>query len=99
MRLRRLTFRRRVGSPEFYPPPARAALNVPCFEGLSPTSGENSTSPLIRSAVSNLPLNIKLPASRPTLPSINSTGPDNVSEFSSPRLHFASDAVLSPQTF
>jgi len=82
----------------FYPPPARAALNVPCFEGLSPTSGENSTSPLIRSAVSNLPLNIKVPASRPTLPSINSTAPEKVTEFASPRLHFASEDVAPPQT-
>src|SRR2546430_11045466 len=81
----------------FYPPPARAALNVPCFEGLSPTSGENSTSPLIRSAVSNLPLNIKVPASRPTLPIMNSTALEKVTEFASPRLHFASEDVAPPQ--
>src|SRR5438132_10582727 len=31
----------------------RVALNVPCFDGRSPKSGANSTSPLIESAVSN----------------------------------------------
>src|SRR5437667_4525349 len=99
MRLRRLTFRRRVGSPEFHPPPARTALNVPCFDGLSPTSGENSTSPVIRSAASNFPLNTNVPASRPTFPIINSTGPEKVTEFPSPRLHFASEGLSAPQTF
>src|SRR5437660_8910211 len=99
MRLRRLTFRRRVGSPEFHPPPARTALNVPCFDGLSPTRGENSTSPVIRSAVSNFPLNTNVPESRPTLPSINSTAPENVTNFPSPGLHFASEGLAPPQTF
>src|SRR5437660_12799054 len=99
MRLRRLTFRRRVGSPEFHPPLARTALNVPCFDGLSPTSGENSTSPVIRSAFSNFPLKTNVPASRPTLPSKNSTAPENVTELSSPRVHFASEGVADPQTF
>src|SRR5207245_1196786 len=82
-----------------HPPPARIALNVPCFEGLSPTSGENSTSPVIRSAVSNFPLNTNVPASRPTLPSINSTGPEKVTELPSPRLHFASEGVAGPHAF
>ena len=45
----------------------RVALNVPCFEGRSPTSGANSTSPLIESGVSNFPLNINVPASRPDI--------------------------------
>jgi len=78
---------------------ARAALNVPCFEGRSPTSGANSTSPLIESGVSNFPLNINVPASRPTLPSINSTGPVNVTEFPSFKVHFASQGLPGPQTF
>ena len=78
---------------------ARTALNVPCFEGRSPTSGANSTSPLIESGVSNFPLNINVPASRPTLPSINSTGPVNVTEFWSSRVHFASEGLPGPQTF
>jgi hypothetical protein len=47
---------------------ARTALNVPCFEGPSPTSGEKSTSPVIKSGVSSLPLHVNVPASRPTLP-------------------------------
>jgi len=80
-------------------PLARTALNVPCLEGLSPTSGENSTSPVIRSDVSNFPLNTKVPASRPTLPSINSTGPEKVTELPSPRLHFASDGLAGPHAF
>jgi hypothetical protein len=45
------------GFSEFYPSPARTALNVPLFEGLSPTRGENSTSPVIKLSVSNFPLN------------------------------------------
>src|SRR5207245_4799025 len=81
-----------------HPPPARLALNVPCFEGLSPTSGENSTSPVIRSAVSNFPLNTSVPASRPTLPSINSTGPENVTAFPSPPVHFASEGCEARHT-
>ena len=32
-------------------PPARLALNVPLFEGPSPTRGEKSTSPVIKFAV------------------------------------------------
>src|SRR2546421_6537684 len=80
-------------------PPARVALNVPCFEGLSLTSGENSTSPVIRSAVSNFPLNTSVPASRPTLPSINSTGPENATEFPSPPVHFAAEGLAGPHTF
>jgi hypothetical protein len=63
---------------------SRTALNVPCFEGPSPTSGEKSTSPAIKSGVSNFPLNVKVPASRPTLPIRNSTGPENVTELASP---------------
>src|SRR6266576_2082793 len=51
-RLRELIIEHR--SPDHWPaPPARTALNVPCLDGLSPTSGENSTSPVIKSAVSN----------------------------------------------
>src|SRR5439155_23944656 len=80
-------------------PPARVASNVPCFEGLSPTRGENSTSPVIKSGVSNFPLNTNVPASRPTLPSINSIGPEKVTKFPSPRLHFASEGFAAPQTF
>ena len=37
--------------------------DLACFEGKSPTSGENSTSPVIESAVSNLPWNTSVPAS------------------------------------
>jgi hypothetical protein len=73
-------------------------LNVPCFEGPSPTSGENSTSPVIKSGVSNFPLSVKVPASRPTLPIRNSTGPDNVTDFPSPGVHFASEGLAPPQT-
>jgi hypothetical protein len=89
--------RERARSQSFYPP-ARIALNVPCFDGLSPTSGENSTSPVIRSGFSNFPLKTNVPASRPTLPSKNSTGPENVTELSSLRVHFASEGVADPQT-
>lgn len=78
---------------------ARTALNVPCFDGLSPTDGENSTSPVIECAVSNLPRNTIVPASRPTLPSINSTGPENVTEFPPLKVHFASETLADPQTF
>ena len=60
--------------------------------------GENSTSPKIKSAVSNFPLQVNVPASRPTLPSKNSTGPENVTEFPSARLHFASEALSPTQT-
>ena len=31
------------------------ALKVPCLDGRSPTSGENSTSPVIESGASNFP--------------------------------------------
>src|ERR1700682_2022130 len=85
--------------PEFHPPPARIALNVPLFEGPSPTRGENVTSPVIDPSVSNFPLNTNVPASRPTLPSRNSTGPENVTEFPSPRVHFASEGLAGPHTF
>src|SRR5262249_23744834 len=81
----------------FQLPFARVALNVPCFEGLSPTSGENSTSPVIKSGVSNFPLHTKVPASRPTLPRRNSTGPENVTAFPSPRTHFAPEGWAAPQ--
>src|SRR5215472_14676098 len=77
----------------------RTALNVPCFVGLSPTSGEKSTSPVIKSGVSNFPLHVNVPASRPTLPRRNSTGPENVTEVPSTRVHFASEALSAPQTF
>src|SRR5215475_11398718 len=76
----------------------RTALKVPCFDGRSPTDGENSTSPVIESAVSNLPLNAKVPASRPTLPIRNSTRPENVTKLPSPRVHFASEGFTLPQT-
>ena len=84
------------GSPYFF---SRTALNVPCFEGPSPTSGEKSASPVIKSGVSNFPLSVKIPASRPTLPSGNSTGPENVNELPSPGVHFASEELAPPQTF
>src|SRR5439155_11509926 len=77
----------------------RMALNVPCFDGPSPTEGENSTSPVIRSGVSNFPLHINVPASRPTLPRRNSIGPENVTAFPSPWDHFASEDLAAPQTF
>ena len=77
---------------------SRTALNVPSFDGPSPTSGENSASPVIKSAVSNFPLHVNVPASRPTLPRRNSTGPENVTEFSSPRVHFASEGLAPAQT-
>jgi hypothetical protein len=69
---------------------------VPCFEGLSPTTGANSTSPVIASGVSNFPLNVNIPGSRPTLPSGNSTAPENVTEFWSPGVHFASEGFAGP---
>src|SRR6266496_2567134 len=81
----------------WFSPYPRTALNVPCFEGLSPTRGENSTSPVIKSAVSNFPLHSNVPASRPTLPRRNSTGPENVTAFPSPWDHFASEDVAAPQ--
>jgi hypothetical protein len=77
---------------------SRTALNVPCFEGPSPTSGEKSTSPVIKSGVSKCPLSVKFPASRPTLPIGNSTGPENVTEPPLPEVHFASEGVAPPQT-
>ena len=77
---------------------SRTALKVPCFEGPSPTSGEKSTSPVIKSGVSNFPLSVKVPASRPTLPIRNSTGPENVTEFPSPGVHFASEGLAPAQT-
>lgn len=77
----------------------RVALNVPLFEGLSPTRGEKSTSPAIELCVSNFPLNTNLPASRPTLPIGNSIGPENVTEFPSPVVHVASEALSVPQAF
>jgi hypothetical protein len=77
---------------------SRTALNVPSFDGPSPTSGENSASPVIKSAVSNFPLHVNVPASRPTLPIRNSTGPENVTEFPSSRVHFASEGLAPPQT-
>src|SRR5436190_712582 len=60
--------------------------------------GENPTSPEIKSAVSNFPLQVNVPASRPTLPSRNSTGPENVTESPSPRLQFASEGFAPLQT-
>jgi hypothetical protein len=76
----------------------RTALNVPCFDGRSPTDGENSASPEIKSAVSNFPLQINVPASRPTLPSRNSTGPEKVTAFPSPLVQVASEGFAAPQT-
>jgi len=76
---------------------SRTALNVPCFEGPSPTVGEKSASPVIKSGLSNFPLSVKFPASRPTLPSRNSTGPENITELPSPGLHFASEGLAPPQ--
>src|SRR5438552_7874822 len=91
--------RRRAGSAKFQTyVPLRTALNVPCFDGRSPTDGENSTSPEIKSAVSNFPLHINIPASRPTLPSRNSTGPEKITEFPSPRVHVPSEGFAAPQT-
>jgi hypothetical protein len=79
-------------------PFSRTALNVPCFEGPSPASGEKPASPVIKSGVSNFPLSVKVPASRPTLPIRNSTGPENVTELPSPGVHFASEGLAPPQT-
>src|SRR5712692_2597087 len=101
--------RGRIGVPKRFPRwragqisetygPLRTALNVPCFDGRSPTDGENSTSPEIKSAVSNFPLQVNVPASRPTLPSRNSTGAEKLTESLS-ELHFASKDVGAPQTF
>ena len=70
--------------PQLYYVGARSALKVSCLDGRSPMDGENSTSPVIESGASNFPLNVKVPALRPTLPRRNSTVPDNVIEFSSP---------------
>ena len=53
---------------------------------------------MIESGASNFPLNVKVPASRPTLPIKNSTAPENVIAFSSPRLHCASEALDPSQT-
>src|SRR5436190_10788443 len=86
------------GRPAFIYFAPRTPLKVPCFEGRSPTSGENSASPVIESGVSNLPLQVNVPASRPTLPSKNSTAPENVISFSSPRFHCASEALDPSQT-
>src|SRR5947208_8501880 len=74
----------------------RVALNVACFDGRSPTSGANSTSPVIASGVSKFPLNVNVPGSRPTLPIGNSTVPENVTEFWSPTVHFASEGFAGP---
>src|SRR6266403_5275427 len=82
-----------------YPPATRIALNVPLFEGPSPTRGENSTSPVIKLSDSNFPLHTNVPASRPTLPSGNSTAPESVTEFPSPRVHFTGEGVAGPHTF
>src|SRR5438093_1244065 len=41
----------------------------------------------------------RVPASRPTLPIRNSTGPEKVTEFPSLRVHFASEDVAGPHTF
>jgi hypothetical protein len=76
---------------------SRTALNVPCFVSPSPTSGEKSTSPVIKSGVSNFPLHVNIPASRPTLPRRNSTEPENVTSFPSPGVHFASEGWARPQ--
>ena len=86
-----LAFSRKMGSSRYFF--SRTALNVPSFDGPSPTSGENSASPVIKSAVSNFPLHVNVPASRPTLPIKNSTAPENVIAFSSPRLHCASGSL------
>jgi len=75
---------------------SRTALNVPCLEGASPASGEKSTSPVIESGPSNFPLSVKVPASRPTLPTRNSTGPEKVIELPSPEVHFPSEGVAPP---
>src|SRR5262249_6462515 len=95
-----MPLRRRFASENSGRPPYsfwRTALNVPCFEGPSPTSGEKSTSPVIKSGLSNFPLSVKFPASRPTLPIKNSTGPENVTELPSTAVHFASEGVPPPQ--
>src|SRR6476661_8652336 len=77
---------------------SRTALNVPCFEGPSPASGEKSTSPVIKSGVSNFPLSVRVPASSPTLPIGNSAWPENVTEFPSAGVHFASEGLAPAQT-
>jgi hypothetical protein len=83
----------------YFPPAARTALNVPCLEARSPTEGENSTTPVTESGFSNLPFNVNIPGSRPTLPTANSIGPAKVSEFPLPRVHFASEELVAPQAF
>src|SRR6266496_5086462 len=83
----------------WFSPYPRTALNVPCFEGRSPRRGENSASPLIEPSVSNFPLNTNVPGSRPTLPSRNSTGPENVTEFPCSWLHFACEGLAGAHTF
>ena len=55
--------------------------------------------PVIVPSVPNLPFNTNVPASRPTLPSGNSTVPENITEPSSPWVHFASEGLAGPQTF
>ena len=55
--------------------------------------------PVIVPSVPNFPFNTNVPASRPTLPSGNSTVPENITEPSSPWVHFASEGLAGPQTF
>ncbi len=73
----------------------RVALNVPVLDGTacgsfgSCSGGKRATSPEMEFSASNLPLQIKVPARRPTLPIGNSTGPANVTRCSSPCVHLA----------
>src|SRR5581483_2003350 len=74
----------------------RVALKTPCLDGLSPTAGEKSTSPVITSDPSNFPRHVKVPASRPTLPMRNSTGAEKVTAFAWSFDHFAAKDVGAP---
>jgi hypothetical protein len=55
--------------------------------------------PVTVPSVPNFPFNTNVPASRPTLPSRNSTVPENITEPSSPWVHFASEGLAGPHTF
>ena len=67
------------------PPVARIALKLPLFDGrgfgifwVLIDAKEDLAAPVIEPSVPSFPFNTNVPASRPTLPSGNSTGPENV---------------------